>query len=386
MGAREFHYDGGMKRLLHWALVLAVYPILSCSPRNDLVTDTPNLWDLSPGLRTRSISFESPTGGKGEGGRAASPLGVGRKGAPVRVLQVGEEVELCDIEGSGTIRHLWMTTYDRPEIFRGAVVRAYWEGQEHPSIEAPLGDFAGFAHGKVTAYQSTAHSVGSRAAMNVWLPMPFTQRARLTLTNESGAEMPLFYQVDYTLDDDHPPDVGRLHVAFRRENPTTEGVDFEILSQRHGKGRFVGAVIGIRSLGPNWWGEGEVKFYLDGDEEFATLVGTGSEDYVGLSFGIQETPFLYHGASLVRGDYVSMYRWHIPDPVYWESAVRVTMQQIGHDPQAPGEYLERLFERSDDWSAAAFWYESVPSAPLSPLISADERLADLWQEEEEEED
>ena len=262
-------------------------------------------------------------------------------------------------------------------------MRAWWEGQEHPSIEAPLGDFAGFAHGKVTAYESAAHSVGSRAAMNVWLPMPFTKRARFTLTNESGFEMPFFYQVDYTIDDPHDEDIGRLHVHFRRENPTTEKEDFVILPLREGRGRFLGTVIGIRSLGPNWWGEGEVKFYLDGDEEFATLVGTGSEDYVGLSFGIQETPFRYHGASLVRGEFVSMYRWHLPDPIYWESSLRVTMQQIGHDPAAPGEYLERLFERSDDWSAASFWYESVPSAPLPPLSTLDERLADLWSEEAE---
>ena len=95
--------------------------------------------------------------------------------------------------------------------------------------------------------------------------------------------MPLFYQIDYTLDDQHPADVGRLHVLFRRENPTTLGQDFELLPMRLGRGRFLGAIIGVRSLGPNWWGEGEVKFYLDGDEDFATLVGTGSEDYVGLS-------------------------------------------------------------------------------------------------------
>jgi hypothetical protein len=149
---------------------------------------------------------------------------------------------------------------------------------------------------------------------------------------------------------------------------------------RLGRGRFLGAIIGVRSIGPNWWGEGEVKFYLDGDEDFATLVGTVSEDYVGLSFGIQETPFLYHGASLVRGDFVSMYRWHIPDPVYWETSCRVTMQQIGHDPQAEGEYLDRLFERQDDWSTATFWYEGIPSEPLPPMPDVEARLADLFVE------
>jgi hypothetical protein len=340
---------------------------------------TPYLLDR--GVVSRSISFENPTGESGEGGRAASPLGVGRKGAPARMIQPGETIELCDIAGPGTIRHIWMTTFhDDPVVFRSVVIRAYWEGQKHPSIEAPLGDLAGFAHGRVAAYQSAVHSVGERAAMNLWLAMPFVERARITITSEAKKAIPFFYQIDYTQGDAHPPDVGRLHVLFRRENPTTLKRDFVLLPERKGKGRFIGAVIGVRVEDKKWWGEGEVKFYMDGDTDFATLVGTGSEDYVCLSLGMQETPFRYHGASLNRDGFVSMYRWHLPDPIFWQSSCRVTIQQIGHKLESADmkDYMGQLYERQDDWSTATFWYEPAPSAPLPPLLDLESRIADLW--------
>ncbi len=153
---------------------------------------------LDTGLVSRSISFENPTGAPGEGGKAASHLGVGRKGSPSRPIKPGETIQLCDIEGPGTIRHIWLTTEAVPENLRSLVIRAYWEGQEHPSIECPLGDFFGFAHGKVMPYFSAVHSVGPRAGMNIWLPMPFTKRARITLTNETQGQRtpPIYYQID----------------------------------------------------------------------------------------------------------------------------------------------------------------------------------------------
>lgn len=336
-------------------------------------------YQLDTGLETRSISFENPTGERGAGGTAASPLGIGRKGAPAQMLAPGDEVQLCDIESAGTIRHIWMTTFNVPAILRGAVIRVWWEGQEHPSIECPLGDFFGFAHGKVASYQSAVHSVGENAALNIWLPMPFTKRARFVLTNEATVPMPLFYQIDYTIGEKHPEDVGRLHTVFRRENPTTLGEDFELLPKRSGKGRLIGSVIGVRVEDEKWWGEGEVKMYVDGDGEFATIVGTGSEDYVGLSFGMQETPFAYHGCSLNRDGFISMYRWHLPDPVYWREDIRVTIQQIGHKGTsvAPGDYPNQLYERQDDWSTSTFWYEPVPSAALPEMPGLGARMENL---------
>lgn len=344
-----------------------------------------NLYTLPAHLKSRSICFENPTGETGNGGKAASPLGPGRKGDPARLIEPGQTVTLADIKGPGTIRHIWATMPPIAKAVRGAVIRIYWEGQEHPSIEAPVGDFFGFAHGKTKEFQSAAHSVGAAQGMNSWLEMPFTNRASVTLTNESAKPFPFFYQIDYTLGDDHTEDIGRLHIHFRRENPTTAAQDFEILPKRDGRGAFLGAIIGVRPLAPQWWGEGEIKFYMDGDEDLPTICGTGAEDYVGLSWGLQENAFLYNGASLCERagsdtGFISMYRWHHKDPIYWQESVRVTIQQIGHEGPSPNldAYKANLFEREDDWCSTAFWYEPVPSAPLPELASVEARSKDLW--------
>ena len=351
-----------------------------------------DLFDLNVPVSSRSISFENPTGAPGEGGKVASHLGVGRKGDPARILDAGETKVLCHITGPGTIRHIWMTGEwqdfswlagkDRGHLLRSMVIRATWEGQAHPSIECPLGDFMGLAHGEIVPYQSAVHSVGRNAALNFWLPMPFTEAAEITLTNESDTPITLYYQIDYTVDDPHPGDVGRLHACFRRENPTTLTQDFVILPQRHGKGRFLGALMGVRTLEGAWWGEGEIKIYMDGDDAFPTICGTGSEDYICLSYGVQETPFLYHGCSLNENGYISMYRWHLPDPIYWRESCRITIQQIGWNRAKSGTPESGLYERQDDWCSTAFWYEPVPSAPLPPFPSTEARMADLPTEEE----
>lgn len=360
-----------------WAAVLVLFSghIASAQQPIDVVYP-PYLLDT--GLVSRSISFENPTGAPGEGGKAASRLGVGRKGAPSRILKPGETVQLGDIKGPGTIRHIWMTMRamppdvapDQPAVLRSLVIRAQWDGQEQPSIECPVGDFFGFAHGKVSAYQSAVHSLGPLSGLNIWLPMPFAKQARITLTNEHEKEVLLYYQIDYTLGDRHPDGVGRLHTLFRRENPTTQKQDFELLPRRKGKGRFVGTVIGVRNLHPEqWWGEGEVKFYMDGDTEFPTICGTGSEDYVGFSWGINEGTFLYNGCSLKEKNFISMYRWHLPDPIFWQQEVRITIQQIANGP---------VPEPEDDWSCAAFWYEPIPSAPLPPIPDVKARTTSIW--------
>ena len=330
-------------------------------------------YSLDTGLLSRSICFENPTGAPGEGGKAASNLGVGRKGSPAITLKTGQEVQLCDIEGPGTIRHIWMTTKRSPVNLRSLVIRTWWDDQTHPSIECPIGDFMGFAHGKVTPYFSAVHSLGQNAGMNIWLPMPFTKRAKITLTNEGKENVPLFYQIDYTVQDKHPGDVGRLHALFRRENPTTTKQDFVLLPKRTGKGRYIGALIGVRNMHPGqWWGEGEIKIYMDGDTEFPTICGTGSEDYVCLSYGMQQTPYLYNGCSLNQNNFVSMYRWHLPDPVYWQEDCRITIQQIA--------WKNGLAETEDDWSTATFWYEPVPSEPLPEMLDVEARTADIWQD------
>ncbi len=358
-------------------LVMAVSAVLAAGSGKTGLAQSLDLVNkpylLDTGVVSRSISFENPTGAPGEGGKAASHLGPGRKGAPAKTIQPGEEVQLCDIEGSGTIRHIWMTTARDPLTQRACIIRAWWDGQEHPSIECPIGDFFGFAHGKIVPYHSAVHSVGSTGGRNIWIPMPFTKRARFTFRNDGPKPVPLYYQITYTLGDDHPADVGRLHVLFRRENPTTLKVDFELLPQRNQKGRFLGTVIGVRNLHPEqWWGEGEVKVYMDGDTDWPTICGTGSEDYVGLAWGIQQTPFFYNGCSLAQKNFVSMYRWHIVDPIMWKQYARITIQQIA--------WNKGLVETQDDWSCASFWYEPIPSEPLPPLPSVTERCEDIWEE------
>ena len=339
-------------------------------------------------LRSRAVSFENPDGSAGGGGRSASPLGVGRKGSPARRLAPGETVALADIEGPGMIRHIWLATYDVPDTMRGTVIRIHWDDQAHPSVEAPLGDFFGFAHGASPAYASAVHSVGGRLALNIWLPMPFARRAQVTLTNEIDIAIPVFFQIDYTLGDHIGAEDGYLHALFRRETVTREGVDYELLPHRAGRGRYLGAVIGVRPSDARWWGEGEVKIYLDGDQEFPTIAGTGAEDYVGLSWGLQPNAFPLHGASLVtsgRTDTgpISMYRWHLVDPIVWQESIRVTAQQIGlaaspeNLPRSLEQYLGCLAERQDDWSSCAFWYERTPSPPLPPLPSLATRLHGL---------
>ena len=376
-----------MKTIVSGSVILCMSFILlclSCGPAQQPAKKAPSPYDLvnSPyelntGLVSRSISFENPTGAPGEGGKAKNHLGVGRKGSPSRSVKPDSMFVLCDIEGPGTIRHIWMTTSRAPENLRSIVLRAYWDGQIHPSIECPVGDFMGFAHGKVNAYDSAVHSCGENAGMNIWLPMPFTKRARITFTNEGTKAIPLFYQIDYTINDVHPDDVGRLHCLFRRDNPTTLKEDFTILPKRSGKGRFIGTVLGIRYEDKHWWGEGEIKFYMDGDTDFPTICGTGSEDYVCLSYGMQQTPFLYNGCSLEDEEkgFVSMYRWHLPDPIYWQKECLVTIQQIGYDREREG----RLYERQDDWSTATFWYEPVPGAPLPEMPDAAARTAQIWE-------
>ncbi len=357
-------------------------------------SEEPPLYIVDTPLESRSISFENPTGEKGSGGKTASNLGVGRKGSAMRRFKPGETVDLCDIQGPGMIRHIWLTTRENPAVFRGLVIRAWWDNQQHPSIECPIGDFFGFAHGHIRPHASAVHATSERGGLNIYLPMPFASRARITLANEGKEPAVVYYQIDYTAHDAVPANAGRLHVSFRRENPTTPGRDFEILPKRTGMGRFVGCVLGIRSLTPEWWGEGEFKAYLDGDAEFPTICGTGSEDYVCLAWGMQPTPFPYNGCSLREARFtlesqknvrewtqtlVSMYRWHLPDPIYWKKDCRLTIQQMGVAKPPPGHKGPPPWyaDRADDWSAAAFWYEPIPSAPLPPLPGVAERISDI---------
>lgn len=347
------------------------------------------------GVQSRSISQENPNGAKGAGGQA----GNGRKGAPsLGPLRAGETVTIADVDGPGCIRHIWLTTPPgNPLHDRNLILRCYWDGQTQPSVECPLGDFFGMAHGRRRHFASALTSMPEGRGLSCYYAMPFHQHARITVENDTGEDVPLlFYQIDYTIGDLWNEDCGYFHCQFRRENPTTLRQDYVVLDGVAGRGRFLGGVIGIRTLDAHWWGEGEFKFYLDGDTDYPTICGTGSEDYAGSAWGLGVHHTLYHGCPLYLHQHengpnrdlnalVSYYRWHILDPIYFHENIRVAVQQMGGafvnqvreriergdmilpTPLTPDQAFT-LFERQDDMSSAAFWYQTLPTQPF-PIFS-----------------
>jgi hypothetical protein len=339
--------------------------------------------------RSRSITAENPDGAVGAGGQAASDLGPGRKGRPcLRDVPSGATETLAEIDGPGVIRHVWLTVPDRTDagdhVLRDLVLRCYWDGEDDPSVEVPLGDFFCNGHAQRCDVNSVPIVVAPSGGFNSYWPMPFRESARVEVESEHPGELPaLFYQIDYGLtavDDD----VAYFHASWRRENPTTPTEDFTVVDGIEGRGHFVGTYLAWTALEGHWWGEGEVKAYVDGDEEHPTICGTGTEDYVGGAWAFTppgadaprtySTPFLGYPLHDDGGDAREgrpprhgLYRWHVPDPVRFREDLRVTVQQIGHDGRG-------LFERSDDVSAVAYWYQEEPHAPFPSLPSRPERV------------
>jgi hypothetical protein len=289
-------------------------------------------------LDSRAVTFENPSGARGAGGSAAH----GRKGSPSREISPGETVVLADLEGPGTIRHVWMTFPPRPpEEMRGLFLEVFYDGASEPSVSVPCLDFFGLPLGRPVHFVSALAAAHEGRGFNAYFPIPFRRRVRMELTNGSARPTPLYYQLDYTLDGALPDETGLLHAVFQRENPTRMGQDFTIARDFRGPGRFLGCNVGIRTLPCahfTWYGEGEVKIYRDGDADLPTICGTGLEDYVGSAWGMGPHFAHWAGAPLeVRDpeggpvpDFVSFYRWHVPDPVIFARELRVTIQQIGY--------------------------------------------------------
>lgn len=353
-------------------------------PFNGLSMHLGNLSRLS-NARTRSISAENPTGAKGQGGMAtdgtgayaARDLGRGWKISPSLIIPPQQVITLADIQEPGTIQHIWMTTY--PAHWRRLVLRAYWDREEHPSIECPYGDF--FANGwcERCNVNSLPVAVNPAGGMNAYWEMPFRQSARLTIENLGTEEVVLYYQIDYTLTD-VPDDVAYFHAHWRRSDPLGYKQVHTLLDSVKGKGHYVGTYLAWQTNNSGWWGEGEIKFYLDGDNEFPTICGTGTEDYFGGAwnfehprgeYGIYSTAFLGL-PQVIKPDGVSrsqqrfgMYRWHIMDPIRFEEDLRVTIQALGW--RSGGRYLPL----QDDIASVAFWYQREPHMPYMPLPDVD---------------
>ena len=288
--------------------------------------------------RPRTVSFENPTGSAGTAGASFD----GRKGAARKFVEAGERVPLADVHGPGRIGHFWMTVAPMPpEQLRALVLEVFYDDRDEPSISVPVPDFFGAALGRPVAYQSALQSTQEGRGFNSWIPMPFRDRIRVELVNASTRRVDLYYQLDLTLGP-VADEVGLLHASFRRDNPTTLREDFTIADGFVGPGRFLGCNVGVRVFHEPthfvWYGEGEVKMFLDDDADLPTWCGTGLEDYVGTAFGMGAHQTPYQGAPLVLAnptartampDMVGFYRWHLPDPIVFESRLRVTIQQIG---------------------------------------------------------
>jgi hypothetical protein len=353
-----------------------------------------------PNIQSRAITAENQTGAKGQGGQE----GGGRKGLPC-LWHFNKDMDytFAEIDGPGVIRHIWIAIGRdgilEPHKARNVILRFYWDHQETPSVEVPITDFFGVCHGKRVTHESNYTVTPDDKALNCYFPMPFKEHAKLVVCNESGEDVGVFfYQVDYTIGDAVTEDTPYFHSQFRRTLKTELKEDFVILDGVKGKGRFLGANIGLvdryTSTG-SWWGEGEVKFYIDGDEEFPTICGTGSEDYVCSAWGLRQFDAMEFGAPYIHSKYASFYRYHTRDPIYFSEDIRVTIQQIGNDgrmepadPEGPfKEFIERgeyeknepggLYERCDDMCATAYWYQTLPTQPFPPLPSSEIRQAYL---------
>ncbi|MHB0877275.1 MAG: glycoside hydrolase family 172 protein [Anaerolineae bacterium] len=328
---------------------------------------------LLSNLQSRSISASNPTGGKG-----AAPTSWRHC---LNGIRPGEIVTLAEIDGPGTIRHIWLTFPNRtPERLRGLVIRIYWDGSEHPSVAAPVGDFFGLAHGRAAHLSTPYIGVSEGKGFNCFFPMPFSRHCRVTIENDTMDELNgMFYQVSYTLGDEITADMGRFHAHFRRAKPD-RGTTYLMLETKGTPGVYVGATFGVLPLEAGTWREGEIRFYIDGDGERPTIVGTGWSDWFLSGWGLGIHQSLYAGSTYQvlhpeLGDkyFCSCFRFHVMDPIYFQQDLRIEHTQVGARPGLPGH----VQERADDWSSVVYWYQNLVAEPLPDLPSRAERLAGI---------
>jgi hypothetical protein len=361
-------------------------------PFNGVESNLGNLFRLS-NAKTRSISPENFNGAKGAGGKATTgtgtsasrDLGQGWKVSPSVVIKPGQTFTVAEIDGSGSIQHIWMTPTGN---WRYSILRFYWDDEKTASVEAPVGDFFGMGWGKYSPLRSLPVCVNPGSAFNCYWPMPFRKKCRITMENIDKKEMVLYYQVDYILTD-IPSDAAYFHAQFRRVNPLPYKQDLVLLDSIKGKGQYVGTYLAWGVHNNGWWGEGEIKFFMDGDTDYPTICGTGTEDYFCGSYdfdtesqnaaGVTESHYTefatpYSGlAQVIKGDghynvsqRFGLYRWHITDPIRFEKNLKVTIQALGW--RDGGRYLPL----QDDISSTVFWYQTEPHAPFPVLPGKDQ--------------
>lgn len=340
--------------------------------------------------QTRSISPENFTGEKGKAAMstdgpalpAAKDLGQGWKVSPYVFVPGNSTFTLAEIEGSGAIQQIWLTPAPLDRT-REMIIRFYWDGEETPSVECPLADFFTCGWQEACQNNSLMVSVNPGSAFNCYWTMPFKKKAKVTIENLNKEQCRIYYQINYVLGN-VPDNAAYFHAQFRRVNPLKAKDVVTILDGVKGKGHYVGTYMAWEARSPGWWGEGEIKFYMDGDKEFPTIAGTGTEDYFCGSYNFHRngkyveysTPY----AGLLQvfpkdfyekaGQRFGLYRWHVTDPIRFEKDLKVTIQALGWMRDGSGRYLPL----EDDIASTAFWYQTEPHAPFPKLPNREQLL------------
>ncbi|MEZ6029241.1 MAG: glycoside hydrolase family 172 protein [Hyphomonadaceae bacterium] len=358
---------------------------------------------LLSSAQSRSISPENLTGEVGMGGRtplelgsakaAAINLGLGWKVNPYINIAAGETFVMGETSGPGVINHIWMTTGGTAD-YRSSILRIYWDDETTPSVEVPIGDFfaSGWGRGQEPLIDSATIAVNSRSGFNSFWQMPFRKKFRMTMENRSSQPLVIYYQIDYTLAP-VPANAAYFHAQFRMVDRMKEKDVYTILDGVKGHGHYVGTWLGHGAFTPGWWGEGEIKFYIDGDTDFPTINGTGEEDYFLGSYSYAKrrnggAPEEINYSSAYAGFYAldatnwladyfkpgyerryGQYRWHVMDPVRFRDSLRVTIQNLGWTDASPQRPIgDRTYKALEDYLASvAYWYQAEPHAPFPAL-------------------
>ena len=365
-------------------LLTSVVHAQSPAPWNGLDTNLGNLHRLSS-AQSRSISPENFTGEKGKAGmavegtgkHASSELGQGWKVSPSVRIKAKSTFTMGEIDGPGAIQQIWLTPAPLDKT-RSYILRFYWDDEPNASVEVPMGDFFACGWGQYCQINSLPVCVNPGSAFNCYWTMPFRKKAKVTLENLDDRDMTLYYQINYTLTD-VPADAAYFHAQFRRVPKLPAKNVYTILDGVTGRGHYVGTYLAWEVRSPGWWGEGEIKFFMDGDREFPTICGTGTEDYFCGSYNFENrltkryqtfsTPYTGLAQVLppeevyVPGQRFGLYRWHIADPVRFEKDLKVTIQALGWREDKKGLYLPL----EDDIASVAYWYQAEPHAKFPPL-------------------
>jgi hypothetical protein len=373
-----------------------------------------NLYTLPDNFKSSSVSsFENLNGIKGAGGKSNHSA----KGNAFESLKSGQTKTFLEIEGSGIIQRMWFTLQNRtPEMMRALRLRIYWDGETKPAVDVPFGDFFGYGLSKVVKFETALFSNPEGRSFNCMIPMPFRKGAKVILTNESPYNIDaIFYDIDFIKLEKPEKNALYFHAYWTRQKTSELRKDFEFLPEISGKGRFLGVNIGVNAdhgYGQTWWGEGEVKMYIDNDKELPTINGTGTEDYIGSAWGMGKFINLYQGCTVADDStkQYAFYRFHIPDLIGFNQNFRASIQQIGggmrdvvrkllknniklepvtvaglkgfeslldspkniFDDDFPNGWVN--FYRIDDYSSTAYFYLNKPTTSLSELPTVTERV------------